>query len=164
MLKDIQKIERVQRRATKYVLNDYENDYKQRLIKLHLLPIMYFYELQDIMYLVKCIKHPPDNFELMDYITFATSNTRFGTSNKLKYNFRRTVSTKHFYFNRIVKLWNFVPPIDTSLTFHSIKSNVFKFFWSYFLANFDPEKVCSYHVLCPCSKSVVPVSEHVLGK
>ena len=61
LLKDIQKIERVQRRATKYILNNYENDYKQRLIKLHLLPIMYFYELQDIMYLDKCIKDPPNN-------------------------------------------------------------------------------------------------------
>ena len=38
LMKDILSIERVQRRATKYILNDYTNYYKSRLIKLRLLP------------------------------------------------------------------------------------------------------------------------------
>ena len=33
LMKDILNIERVQRRATKYVLNDYVSDYKTRLLK-----------------------------------------------------------------------------------------------------------------------------------
>ena len=38
-LKDIKPIESVQRRATKFILNDYATDYRSRLIKLHILPL-----------------------------------------------------------------------------------------------------------------------------
>ena len=61
-MKDILSIERVQRRATKYTLNDYTSCYKTRLIKLRFLPLMYLFELQDI---------------------FGSANTRSGASNKL---------------------------------------------------------------------------------
>jgi len=37
---DIKLIERVQKRATKYILCDYNNDYKLRLMRLKLLPLM----------------------------------------------------------------------------------------------------------------------------
>ena len=45
-MKDILTIERVQRRATKYILNDYTSCYKTRLLKLNLLPLMYMFELK----------------------------------------------------------------------------------------------------------------------
>ena len=47
LMKDILNLERIQRRATKYVLNDYTSCYKDRLINLRLLPLMYIFELQD---------------------------------------------------------------------------------------------------------------------
>ena len=43
--KDIQNIERIQRRATKFILNDYDSNYKTRLLTLKLLPLMYLFEL-----------------------------------------------------------------------------------------------------------------------
>ena len=55
LLKDITQLERVQRRATKYIVQDRNQDYKSRLIALQLLPLMYWFELLDIMFLVKCI-------------------------------------------------------------------------------------------------------------
>jgi len=50
LLTDIELLERVQRRASKYILNDYTSGYKQRLLKLELLPQMYIYDLTDIMF------------------------------------------------------------------------------------------------------------------
>ena len=47
LLKDIQKLEQIQRRATKYILQDYSSDYKTRLIALNMLPLMMIYELND---------------------------------------------------------------------------------------------------------------------
>ena len=41
--KDIQNIERIQRRATKFILNDYDSNYKTRLLTLKLLPLMYLF-------------------------------------------------------------------------------------------------------------------------
>ena len=51
--KDIQNnIERIQRHATKFILNDYDSNYKTQLLTLKLLPLMYLFELQDIILLL----------------------------------------------------------------------------------------------------------------
>ena len=49
LIKDILLLERVQRRATKFILGDYSMDYKSRLTNLKLLPLMYTYELTDFV-------------------------------------------------------------------------------------------------------------------
>ena len=41
LIKDISLLEHAQRRATKYILNDYQSSYKSRLLNLKLLPLMY---------------------------------------------------------------------------------------------------------------------------
>ena len=41
LIKDIMILERVQRRATKFILNDYTSPYKSRLTQLNLFPLMY---------------------------------------------------------------------------------------------------------------------------
>ena len=46
LLKDIIMLETVQKRSTKFILQDYTSDYKSRLIQLNLLPLMYWYDLQ----------------------------------------------------------------------------------------------------------------------
>ena len=55
--KDILMLEKVQRRATKFILNDYTSSYKDRLTNLSLLPLMYWFELNDVMYLVNLLKY-----------------------------------------------------------------------------------------------------------
>ena len=68
-------LERVQRRASKFILNDYSTDYKSRLIKLNLLPLMYIYELMDILFFIKSLKASSDSFDITEFISFSTSNT-----------------------------------------------------------------------------------------
>ena len=50
-------LEKVQRLATKFILSNSSLDYKARLVSLHLLPLMSWLELADIMLLVKHIKY-----------------------------------------------------------------------------------------------------------
>ena len=76
LIKDIQLLERVQRRATKYILNDFTSDYRDRLISLELLPLMMFYELLDIMFFVKSFKTPNDCFNISNYLKFSACSTR----------------------------------------------------------------------------------------
>ena len=83
LMKDILNLERIQRRATKYILNDYTSGYKDRLINLRLLPLMYIFELQDILFAIKSIKSPTNQYKINNYITFNSTNTRSGSSNKL---------------------------------------------------------------------------------
>ena len=80
LIKDITLQERIQRRATKYILNDYTPTYKSRL---SLLPLMHIYEINDLMLLIKSSKSPSDNFQVRDHVTFTRNSTRSGTHHKL---------------------------------------------------------------------------------
>ena len=57
LINDIISLERVQRRATKFILNNYAtsatDDYKERLLKLDLLPLMMIFELADLCFFIK---------------------------------------------------------------------------------------------------------------
>jgi len=45
--------------VTKFILNNnYKLDYKSGLVQLNLLPLIFWYELTDVMFLVKCYKNP----------------------------------------------------------------------------------------------------------
>ena len=68
LIKDIFTIENVERRATKFI-HDNSMDYKSRLITLEILPLMYWFELQDILFLVKCFKTPSDKLDIFDFIS-----------------------------------------------------------------------------------------------
>jgi len=159
LIKDILTLERIQRRATKYILNDYESSYKSRLEQLHLLPLMYTYELNDLMFLIKCLKQPSDHFNIYHHIQFATSSTRFGNSNKLVHPKSSSSTHQHFYFNRIVRLWNHLPIIDTSLSIHQLKLYFTRFLWREFSTKFTSDLPCTMHIVCPCYRcSALPVS------
>ena len=148
LIKDILLLEKVQRRATKFILNDFSSGYKDRLISLNILPLMYWLELNDIMYLVKSIKYPPDNVSIFEFVSFTNSPSR---PNKLKHNYCRTSKARHFYFNRIVRLWNSLPPIDLTRSPRTIKHLLINHLWDHFLTNFEPLNHCTLHYLCPCS-------------
>ena len=51
---DMYHLESIQRRATKFFLQDYESSYSDRLKKLTLIPISYWLELKDIVFFFKC--------------------------------------------------------------------------------------------------------------
>ena len=60
----IEALEKVQRRATKYIPSDYTSNYKSRLIQLGILPLMYLFELADIMIFIKSVKYSSDKFNM----------------------------------------------------------------------------------------------------
>ena len=84
-MKDIRKIEQLQWRATKYILQDYTADYKTRLINLQLLPLMYTYilEISDIMFFINSVKNPTPSFNINALISYSSNRTR---SNGVKLN------------------------------------------------------------------------------
>ncbi len=120
LIKDIVTLEKIQRRSTKFITNNFESDYKSRLLSLHMLPLMYWLEIQDIMFLVIHLKDPVDNFDIKEYITFAdhsgSTSTRSMTANRLKVRQIRTTLWHHFYFHRVARLWNALPVIDLCIT------------------------------------------------
>ena len=153
-IKDITVLERIQRRATKYLLSTSSPSYKDRLIELHILPLMYWFDFQDILFLVRSILFPSDNFDIFSYVSFCPPGSRSGSSGKLYCQYHRLSTTRHFYFARVVRLWNNLPQIDLSKSFYLIKKQIYNYLWSHFMINFDLSPH-SYHFVCPCSSCFV---------
>ena len=126
------------------------SSYKSRPQQMNLLPLMYTYKLHDLMFFIKSLKSPTDNFNINHHITFASSTTRSGTHQKLIHPRKSTATQHHFYFNRIARLYNCLPVLDLSLSTNIIKHHITNYFWTHFTDNFNSERACTYHFLCPC--------------
>ena len=159
LIRDILLLERVQRRATKYILNDYNLSYESHLKQLHLLPLMYTYELNDLLFFIKSLKFPTSYFDISKYIRFSNYSTRATSAHKLNYSISPTSSTNPYsFFNRIIRLWNTAPVINLSLSIDTIKRHLTNFFWAKFTVNFKSDSPCTFHLVCPCYRcSKIPV-------
>ena len=112
LLADIKCRKLLLRRATKFIIKGTTMDYRNRLINLHLLPLMMELEIADIMFFVKSLKYPSDHFNIRNFVQFSVIPTHSSTFFKL----RHSIKTKsHFYFNRIPHLWNSLPSFDIDL-------------------------------------------------
>ena len=128
-------------------------------MNLNILPLMMEYEINDIIFFVKCMKKPSPHFNISDFVSFSSSTTRSSTYHKLRHSISSNNKLGHFYLNRLPRLWNSLPCLDIDLSITSIKTKLRDFFWNHFILNFSVTNTCTYHYLCPCRKcSKLPVS------
>ena len=111
---------------------------------------MYTYELNDLIFFVKSLKAPTDHFDIRRHIQFVRNPTRSGTSSKLVH--VKALHSSHHYFNfdRIVRLWNHLPEIDTFLSIHTNKIQITAYLWNQFITSFNSDSLSSFHIICPC--------------
>ena len=113
LIKDIQLLERIQRRVTNYmyILNEYVSDYKTHLISLNLLPLMMTLELNDILLLSKnyMYQHTKDCFDIKTQFKFSSAYTRSGSSNKLSLS-QHNLLFHNPFLDKFPRLWNALPP------------------------------------------------------
>lgn len=156
----VQLLESVQRRATKFILNDYQNSYLQRLQSCRLLPFMYYKEIIDLCFLYKAIHHFHD-FDVLKIVHFYDNNasrTRQGTRHLLLA--RSEVRTEHaenFYSNRIVCSWNNLPDSirnTRSSNKHVIpfKNKLYQLFADKTASHFNVDDICSWFTRCRCPR------------
>ena len=154
LIKDITTLEKIQRRASKYILSDFSSDYKSRLTSLNMLPLMMQLELYDILLFIKTLKYPSESFNILDFVSFCSGSSRSAAHLKLQLSpaNRSTNRIRHFYFSRLPRLWNYLPTINLEKSVMSIKSDITAFFWSRFKQTFDPSRPFTYHAVCPCAR------------
>ena len=103
----LQKLESIKKKATCYIVNDYNFDYVERQNVCVLLPLSQHRKYQDIIFLYSCIYDKVD-INIFNWIDVVVNNT--GT----RLNYSKSVSLKHriymkehfkqYFTNRIVNL------------------------------------------------------------
>ena len=124
-------------------------------LQLDLLPLMYQYELSDLLFFIKSYKAPHSHFDIKNYVSMQTSlSARSSLSGKLVHELSTTNSNRHLYFCRLPRLWNSLPSIDLNLPYLTIKRQLTQFLWNHFLNNFNANNTCSFHFCCLCSNCI----------
>lgn len=158
--KDIESLEQVQRRATKWVLSDYSSSYKSRLATLHLLPLAMVLEIADISFFLSSLSCSTPSFDILDYVSFSTARTR-SAGIKLKHFYHRTNLSRHFYFHRLPRLWNHLnQPSLLEYSLSSARYHLKKFFWQHFISHFSDLNTCTFSFLCPCSNYLINLNHY----
>ena len=133
-------------------------DYKGRLIKLNILPLMYYFEIANL-FTVNSLKSSSHRFDIFNYISHITSVTRLSYKLTLQHVRSSSNISNHFFFHRIPRLWNKMPFINLSLETNVIRKKLFDFLWEHFTINFNVNMICSYHFLCHCAKCTAYIKQ-----
>jgi hypothetical protein len=156
----ILKLESVQRRATKFILNDFNSTYHDRLLRLNLLPLTLRREFLDTVFFYNC-HHQLININhlcLPRIVANVFYRTRLHDDDFIltKINVRYSVFDG-FYTNRISRLWNTLPLNIRSLELTptgnntSFKRELKLWYFNYFCNHFANDNTCTWLTTCTCS-------------
>ena len=94
-------LEGVQRRASKFIFHNLDLSYKTRLIRFNLLPVSFFYEYLEHLFLLRCLQNEI-HLNTFQFVQFCSSVTRRGSSGlELRLLLARISTFCHYYFVRI---------------------------------------------------------------
>ena len=104
------------------------------------------------MFLIKCLQNNnEDNFNIYDYVKFTSGRTR-SSGVKLAINYTRTSSYRHFYFNRIVLIYNAISSVvNLSDSYYTIQCKVVLFLWFFLIRT----SIHTIHALITLSVPVI---------
>ena len=144
-------LERVQRRATRWILQTWDLTYRDRLQMLNLLPLTYDREIKDLTFFFKLLNGFYD-LNISNFVSFVSHNRTRNCENPslvLKVPSCKTSAFQSSFFNRIVPLWNRVCKIACPADLRSL--TMFKSFLSRTYVQLLEN---SYNVDMPCTWSL----------
>ena len=162
----IVKLERIQRRATKFILKlPYSSNisYKSRLQTLNLIPICYWHELLDLTFFFKLTHGLVNvNSSVLPEVRKYGRRTRSSTSNVNKYIIKKCKTTTYqkSFLITTSGIWNcLVDELDlSSSTLASFKSVIFNYYKSALAVSYDCEDPRSFKSICLKCNSARPLS------
>lgn len=156
---ELNMIESIQRRATKYILNNSSSEYKLRLRLLNMLPLCYCKEMADICFIYKCI-HNFYAIDIRNLLNFHVSTRTTRSSYRYQLLIPRVMHTEkfaQFYTNRIVPIWNSLPDAVKSTPSRNKFIRPFKrvlhvYYTSMLTTRFDVDDACTWTSCCRCAR------------
>ena len=124
--KDIDKLERVQRKVTKMIPRLRNKPYEERLKELGLFSLSKRRLRGDLIEIFKMFRGL-DNVNIHDYVTVDERNVTRSNGYKITGRHFRSEEAKHYFFNRVVNVWNSLPAqVVNSNTLETFKNRVDK--------------------------------------
>ena len=151
MVGDIKSVENLQRRSTRFILPNSALNYRERLLKLNLLPVSYWHEINDLVFYFKCSKGLY-HFSTDDYVKPKPVSrfTRNSHNMDLLVPLTKTKLFQNSYFNRLPKLWNSLPSyIRTLNNVTKFKCAVQNQYFDALKKSFCPDNYNSWKTICP---------------
>jgi hypothetical protein len=156
--KQLIKIESLQRRSTKYIVNNVNMPYYDRLITCNILPLSIRREFLDCTFLYNCL-HGIIDFDITNIIKMHTPHSQRNDDElQISHMSVRSELYNRFYPNRIRIIWNNIPydvrNIDlTPLGFNTeFKRKLNQYFTNYFINNYDVDNTCTWNTKCVCRR------------
>jgi hypothetical protein len=152
-------LEKVQRRATKYILAlPFKSDitYKSRLVTLKILPLSYWHECLDVLFLLKC----KGGFTIIDVDIMReqtnkvhlTMSLRSVSDSLITYHVpkTKTLCQQNSYVVRVARIWNTLPEKlrEPEISFPSFKNLFFDYHIRATGTIFDLHKPQSWKTVC----------------
>ena len=148
--KEMREIEKVQKRATSWILGSW-NDYKTRLIQLELLPLSMYFELHDALLLISILKGNY-NIRLPSSIKLHLNDAdrRQTRGNLFTIPKTRTKKCDENFWRRASQLLNLITKTK-KLDFADLtKSVLTKLYWEFFLKHYRESNLCTWSIYCLC--------------
>ena len=124
--KDVDKLERVQRRVTKMIPRLRNKPYDERLKELGLFSLSKRRLRGDLIEIFKMFRGL-DNVNIHDYLNVDERNITRSNGYKIVGKHFRSEEAKHYFFNRVVNVWNSLPAqVVDSGTLETFKNRVDK--------------------------------------
>ena len=151
----IKRIERVQRRATKFILDlpfFCDISYNQRLEMLNLLPVCYWHEYLDMVFFFKCVRGMVNiNVKVLAELQSRERTTRSTDTKCLTFTTRqcKTSTSQKSFVTRSTRVWNILPKklTENNTTFSSFKNGLYEYYKAA-LSNYDAEDPRTWKSIC----------------
>ena len=152
-VKLIEIIERVQRRATKYILSlPYRTNisYKERLRRTELIPLCYWHEYLDLVYTYKSIVNNTDPQFKTSKPVRVTRRTASSKSVLLDIPKAKTVTFQNSFYSRASRAFNTLPEHmrDNTQSINVFKTNLRKHYLNLTLTVYDPAVPQTFKSVC----------------
>jgi hypothetical protein len=153
------KIESVQRRATKFILDDYNTEYNIRLSMCNLLPLSLRRDYLDFVFFYNFIHHlvyVKLSINMIDPSTYIRTRSNLDELNICASNHKTFLYSK-MYNCRISRSWNLIPYNIRSIELSEgcynspVKRYLKQWLFKIFTEKFDTYNTCSWHVFCGCN-------------
>ena len=154
----VRKLERVQRRAAKYILDlpfICDQTYGERLINLNLLPISYWHESLEKIFFFKVVTGTVKVSPSVLPQVLVTRTTRSSSTRNVTHFISRKCNTVPFqrsFLNRTTRIRNTLAndlQLSCNLQISQFKSIMYKYYMDALERHYDPENPRSWITICP---------------